>query len=76
MNRHETAAKALDFWQGRPEGLVAKAAWLGPVRKEYRMRYRLDLVREDDAGRRETLSVVRLGDDRFAATRTAQPSGG
>ena len=75
MNRHETAAKALDFWQGRPEGLVAKAAWLGPVRKEYRMRYRLDLVREDDAGRRDAFSIIRLGDDRFAAYRTAQPSG-
>jgi len=75
-NLRETARQALDFWQGRPEGLIAKAAWLGPVRKEYRMRYRLDLVREDDAGRRETFSVVRLGDDRFAAYRTAQPSGG
>ena len=65
--RHEEAAAAtMEFWAATPQGLEAKAAWLGPIRKDYRMRYRLDLIRDFAGGRRETLTVVRLGMDRFA----------
>jgi hypothetical protein len=75
-NRPETLAAAGAFWSTRPAGLEAKAAWLGPVRKDYRMRYRLDLVRDLADGRRETLSLVRLGPDRFAAYRTVAQAPG
>jgi hypothetical protein len=64
-------AAALAFWEASPPGLRAKAAHLGPVRKDYRLRYRLDLVRDDAAGRRETFTVVRTAPDRFATYRTA-----
>jgi hypothetical protein len=68
--RHgEAAAAAMEFWSASPEGLEAKAAWLGPIRKDYRMRYRLDLIRDFAGGRRETFTVVRLGLDRFATYR-------
>jgi len=67
------AAEAIRFWQEAPAGLEAKAAWMGPVRKDYRMRYRLDLVRDFSDGRRESLILVRTGPDewttyRFGAT--------
>ena len=34
---------------------------MGPVRKDYRMRYRLDLVRDFSDGRRESLIIMRTG---------------
>jgi hypothetical protein len=74
--RDQVAQAALDYWQQSPEGLEAKAAWLGPIRKDYRMRYRLDLVRDFAGGRRETLTVVRTGLDRFATYRTTAPTAG
>jgi hypothetical protein len=43
---------------------------MGPVRKDYRMRYRLDLVRDTAAGRRETMTVIRTALDRFTTYRT------
>ncbi|MGB2802763.1 MAG: hypothetical protein WBD52_10700 [Phycisphaerae bacterium] len=55
----DAAAEAFRFWQEAPAGLEAKAAWMGPVRKDYRMRYRLDLVRDFSDGRRESLILVR-----------------
>lgn len=64
-------AAALAFWEASPPGMRAKAARLGPVRKDYRLRYRLDLMRDDAAGRRETFTVVRTAPDRFATYRTA-----
>jgi hypothetical protein len=71
--RDATAHEAFDFWQSSPGGLAAKSAWLGPIRKDYRLRYRLDLVREFETGIRESLVVVRLATDRFATYRaTAQ----
>ena len=57
----DAAAAAFRFWQEAPAGLEAKAAWMGPVRKDYRMRYRLDLVRDFSDGRRESLILVRTG---------------
>ena len=70
--RHEddAAAAALAYWAAKPDGLEAKAAWLGPIRKDYRLRYRLDLVRDFSGGRRETLSIVRTARDRLATYRT------
>jgi len=61
----------MQFWEGTPEGLEARAAWLGPVRRDYRMRYRLDLVRDFDDGRREALVVIRTGPEVFITYRTA-----
>ena len=61
---------ALDFWQAKPDGLKAKAAWLGPVRKDYRLRYRLELVRDYVSRPRETLVIDRIGRDLFATYRT------
>jgi len=66
----EATRAAFDFWAAATPGLKAKAAWLGPIRKDYRMRYRLDLVRDHAAGRREMLSIVRTGRDQFATYRT------
>jgi len=66
----DAADAATRFWQEAPPGLDAKAAWLGPVRKDYRLRYRLDLGRDMTGGRRETLTVVRAASDRFATYRT------
>jgi hypothetical protein len=68
--QEETLADAAAFWQASPDGLEAKAAWLGPVRKDYRMRYRLDLVRDYAAGRRESLIVIRTSPTRFTTFRT------
>ncbi len=68
--RDDAAVAAKEFWSAAAPGLEAKAAWLGPIRKDYRMRYRLDLVHDYTGGRRETFSVVRLGRDRFATYRT------
>ncbi|MCX5653429.1 MAG: hypothetical protein NTY65_02090 [Planctomycetota bacterium] len=68
--RDAVATFALDFWKTKPDGLKAKAAWLGPVRKDYRLRYRLDLVRDFATHQRETLSIVRIGTDLFATYRT------
>ena len=59
LSRDVAAAEAFRFWQEAPAGLEAKAAWMGPVRKDYRMRYRLDLVRDYSDGRRESLVLVR-----------------
>jgi hypothetical protein len=59
LARDAAAAEAFRFWQEAPTGLEAKAAWMGPVRKDYRMRYRLDLVRDYSDGRREGLILVR-----------------
>jgi hypothetical protein len=68
--RIDQAAQAtLDYWQAAPEGMEARAAWLGPIRKDYRMRYRLDLVRDFPTGRREVLTVVRTALDRFTTYR-------
>jgi len=61
LSRDAAAAEAIRFWQEAPAGLEAKAAWMGPVRKDYRMRYRLDLVRNYSDGRRESLILVRTG---------------
>jgi hypothetical protein len=61
LSRDAAAAEAFRFWQEAPAGLEAKAAWMGPVRKDYRMRYRLDLVRDYSDGRRESLILVRTG---------------
>jgi len=75
--RDEAARLAIEFWQKEPEDLKARAAWLGPVRKDYRMRYRLDVVRDcltggrqPGSGRRETLLVLRTAVDRFILYRT------
>jgi hypothetical protein len=70
--RHEddVAPAALAFWQAAPPGLEAKGAWLGPVRKDYRLRYRLDLAHDLATGVRETLTVVRTARDGFATYRT------
>jgi len=61
LSRDAAAAEAFRFWQEAPAGLEAKAAWMGPVRKDYRMRYRLDLVRDFSDGRRKSLILVRTG---------------
>jgi hypothetical protein len=68
--RDAVAHFALKFWKAKPDGLDAKAAWLGPVRKDYRLRYRLDMVRDFVTPQRETLSIVRVGRDSFATYRT------
>ena len=68
--RDAVARFALEFWKAKPDGLDAKAAWLGPVRKDYRLRYRLDMVRDFATPQRETLSIVRVGRDLFAMYRT------
>ena len=68
-SRDAAAQAALEFWQAAPNHLEAKAAWLGPIRKDYRMRYRLDLVRDYSNNRRETLVFVRTALDRFASYR-------
>lgn len=70
-SRDEALRAALDFWEAAPEGLEAKAAWLGPIRKDYRMRYRLDLVRDLAGGRRETLVVLRAAGGKFTTYRLA-----
>jgi len=66
----DTLADAMRFWQDSPHGLEAKAAWLGPVRRDYRMRYRLDLVRDFDDGRRETFVAIRTAAEEFVTYRT------
>jgi hypothetical protein len=63
-------AAAMAFWQACPTGLEARAACLGPVRKDYRLRYRLDLVRDFTGGRRETFTLVRTAPDAVATYRT------
>jgi len=73
LSRDAAAAEAFRFWREAPAGLEAKAAWMGPVRKDYRMRYRLDLVRDYSDVRRESLIIMRTGPDewttyRFGAT--------
>ncbi len=68
----EVRADVLAFWTARPEGLAARGAWLGPVRRDYRMRYRLDVVRDRADGTRETLVVVRTGPETFTTYRTAR----
>jgi hypothetical protein len=68
--RAETVEAALRFWHSASDNLDAKAAWMGPVRKDYRMRYRLDLVRDTAAERRETMTVIRTAPDRFTTYRT------
>ena len=73
LSRDAAAEEAFRFWQEAPAGLEAKAAWMGPVRKDYRMRYRLDLVRDFSDGRRESLVVVRTAPEAFALYRTAGP---
>ena len=60
---------ALAWWEGAPEGLEAKGAWLGPVRRDYKMRYRLDLARDFADGRRETLVILRTGPETLATYR-------
>jgi hypothetical protein len=69
LSRDAAAAEAFRFWQEAPAGLEAKAAWMGPVRKDYRMRYRLDLVRDFSAGRRESLILMRTGPDKWTTYR-------
>ena len=69
--RHAEAVEAaLRFWLDAPPDLDAKAAWLGPIRKDYRLRYRLDLVRDRVGGRREMLTVIRTASDRYTTYRT------
>ena len=70
-NRRETLAGTMRFWTESPAGLEAKAAWMGPIRRDYRLRYRLDLVRDTADGRRETFTVIRTGPEEFATYRTA-----
>ncbi len=67
----EAAHAALAWWQERPEGLQARGAWLGPVRRDYKMRYRLDLARDFADGRRETFALLRTGPDTLATYRLA-----
>jgi len=69
LSRDAAAKRALEFWQLRPEGLEARAAWMGPVRKDYAMRFRLDLARDFADGRRESLILVRTGPDALAVYR-------
>jgi len=71
LGRDEAARAALAYWQASPEGLEAKAAQMGPVRRDYRMRYRLDLIRDFADGRRERLVVMRTGPEAFATYRLA-----
>jgi hypothetical protein len=66
----EALAAAVAFWQTCPAGIDARAAWLGPVRRDYRLRYRLDLVRDFTDGRREAFTLVRTAPDRIATYRT------
>jgi len=70
----EAVAAAMEFWKEAPAGLDARAAWLGPVRKDYRLRYRLDLVRDYKDGRCETFTIVRTAPDRLATYRTVRPA--
>ena len=70
-SRQETTEAALAWWLDAPDGLEAKAAWLGPVRQDYKMRYRLDLARDFADGRRQTLVVLRTGPETFATYRLA-----
>jgi hypothetical protein len=69
LTRQEAVALADRFWSETGD-LEARAAWLGPVRKDYGLRYRLDLARDLAAGRRDVLVVLRTAPDRFAAYRT------
>ena len=75
LARDAVVADAWRFWETPVPGLEAKAAWLGPVRKDYRLRYRLDLVRDLAGGRRETLTVLRTQGDRFARYLTMGEAG-
>lgn len=70
-SRDEALDAALAWWLEAPAGLEAKAAWLGPVRRDYKMRYRLDLARDLADGRRETLVVLRTGPETLATYRLA-----
>jgi hypothetical protein len=69
LSADEAALEADDFWSAPPETLDARAAWLGPVRKDYGLRYRLDMVCDRRGGRRDGLVIVRTGPDRLAAYR-------
>ena len=69
LSEAEAAEAALRWWRGTAEGLEARGAWLGPVRRDYRLRYRLDLARDFPDGRRETLVVLRTAPDRLATYR-------
>ena len=76
LSRDAAVARAIEFWRARPEGMEAQAAWMGPVRKDYGLRYRLDLARDFACaascgdGRRESLILVRTGPDALAVYRT------
>ena len=70
-SRDEAVEAALAWWLEAPDGLEAKAAWLGPVRQDYKMRYRLDLARDFVDGRRETLVVLRTAPETYATYRLA-----
>lgn len=72
ITRDEAAERAMAFWQGAEEGLEAKAAWLGPVRKDYRMRYRMDLMADYTSHNREVLVIIRIGIDEFVAYSATQ----
>jgi hypothetical protein len=67
----EAVDAAVAWWGESPEGLEAKGAWLGPVRRDYKLRYRLDLARDFADGRRETLVVLRTGPEALATYRLA-----
>jgi hypothetical protein len=69
LSAAEAALEADDFWSAPPETLEARAAWLGPVRKDYGLRYRLDMVCDRRGGRRDGLVIVRTAPDRLAAYR-------
>jgi len=75
LTRQEATVAAEEFWGERPANLEARGAWLGPVRKDYRMRYRLDLARDSGGAPRETLTIVRTGPEEFVTyrTRSARP---
>jgi len=70
-SRNEALEAALAWWEASPDGLDAKSASLGPVRRDYKMRYRLDLVRDFDDGRRNTLAILRTSPEAFATYRLA-----
>jgi hypothetical protein len=70
----EALAAGMAFWQACPSGVLARAAWLGPVRRDYRLRYRLDLMRDYAGGRRETFTMVRTGPEKMATYRTVRES--
>ncbi|MDK1030508.1 MAG: hypothetical protein QGD94_00715 [Planctomycetia bacterium] len=73
LSLSETCRRAFDFWSGDSGRVAAKAAILGPRRRDYKLHYRLDLLRdmgeEEKAPKREQLCIVRTADEMFASYR-------